>query len=81
MAVIEKIPQMTDTDLATLLTNAQRLVGSGTVAQRSAAGEVIPVVQGELAARRKARLDADREAAANAPPVRARPTAAKARRT
>lgn len=46
-----RVPGMDDKSLATLLSNAQRLAGEGTTQQKSAAADLIPIVEGELAKR------------------------------
>lgn len=58
----DKIPSMSDADLKTLRSNAERLVAHGAPAQVSAAGEIIPVIAAQIAAR----------LAANPPPAKKR---------
>lgn len=50
-SLAEKLPTMTDPDLATLRVNALRLVETGTVAQVRAADEILPLIQAEIAHR------------------------------
>lgn len=47
----EKLPTMTDPDLTTLRVNALRLVETGTAAQVTAADEIMPHIDAELARR------------------------------
>lgn len=47
----EKIPGMTDADLAALRSNAERLIEHGLPAQVAAASEIIPVIDSEAARR------------------------------
>jgi hypothetical protein len=43
---------MTDSDLSSLRSNAERLQRDGTVAQRSAAAAIMPAIEGEIESRR-----------------------------
>ncbi len=61
----DRVPQMTDDALATLNANALRLKDSGSVVQRTAAIELLPVIETELADRRAFKL-------ANPPPKKPR---------
>lgn len=47
----EKLPTMTDPDLVTLRANATRLIETGTVAQVTAADEILPLINAEVARR------------------------------
>ncbi len=51
MNMLERIPEMTDQELATLHGNAQRLESSGAPAQQKAAAEMLPAITAELAER------------------------------
>ena len=61
----DRVPQMTDDALATLNANALRLKEQGTVVQRTAASDLLPVIATELAERRAFKL-------ANPPPKKPR---------
>ncbi|MBI1212845.1 MAG: hypothetical protein GC190_15390 [Alphaproteobacteria bacterium] len=47
-----RVPEMADGALATLLANAQRMLTSGNAVQQAAAGDLIPVIETELAERK-----------------------------
>jgi hypothetical protein len=49
----DRVPLLDDKSLATLHTNALRLKDSGTTRQRSSAESLLPLIEGELAARRE----------------------------
>ena len=51
MSMSDRIPGMSDPDLATLHANAQRLEQSGAPAQQKAAAEMLPLIAAELAER------------------------------
>ena len=51
MNMLERIPEMTDQELATLHGNAQRLESAGAPAQQKAAAEMMPAITAELAER------------------------------
>jgi len=51
MSMIERIPGMDDASLANLHANAQRLHLSGSAQQQTAAADMLPAIQAELAAR------------------------------
>ena len=51
MNMLERIPEMTDQELATLHGNAQRLESAGAPAQQKAAAEMLPAINAELAER------------------------------
>lgn len=55
---LDKLPAMSDTDLANLFANATRLNSTGTTKQRSAASELLPALEAETAARVQAKVDA-----------------------
>jgi hypothetical protein len=63
----ERVPQMSDDALATLLGNARRLLETGSKQQQSSAANLIPVLEAELAARDavKAQAQAAKKAAAS----------------
>lgn len=46
-----RVPGMDDKSLETLLNNAQRLAAEGTKQQKTAAADLMPVIEGELAKR------------------------------
>lgn len=64
MDLLAKLPSMEDAALTVLHGNAERLEQTGTSAQRTAAAALIPAIEAELAARRAAKLNQAREAAA-----------------
>jgi len=55
MDLIEKLPGMTDDDLGTLMSNAERLVQTGTPKQQQAAQTMLPAIQAEALRRRDLR--------------------------
>jgi hypothetical protein len=61
----EMVPTMTDADLKSLRANAQRLTAAGSAAQASAAADIIPLIDAELA--RRAALPAAATARKRAP--------------
>lgn len=65
----ERVPQMSDDALSTLLSNARRLIDSGSKLQQNSATALIPVLEAELAARDavKAEAAAAKKAAARKP--------------
>lgn len=52
MDLIERLPGMTDDDLGTLVSNAERLAQTGTAKQQQAAQAMLPAIQTEVARRR-----------------------------
>lgn len=58
MDLVAKLPGMDDDRLAALHGNAKRLEQSGTKAQKSAAANLLPALETELASRRAAKLAA-----------------------
>lgn len=52
MPIDDRIPELTNAELATLLSNVERLAGSGTLTQRTEAERVLPLVRAELESRR-----------------------------
>jgi hypothetical protein len=72
MKVIEQIPAMTDTQLATLRSNAERLSKDGTAAQKTQAVSVLESVNAQIgvrnAAKREAMAERRAKAAAEKPP-------------
>jgi hypothetical protein len=83
MKVLEQIPAMTDTQLATLRSNAERLSKDGTSAQKTAAASVLESVNAQIgqrnAAKREAMAERRAKAAADKPP--ATPRAPRAKKT
>jgi DNA invertase Pin-like site-specific DNA recombinase len=61
MSLIEKLPAMTDVELATLKANADALAASGTDKQKNAAAALMPALEAELNVRRE-RAAAERAA-------------------
>ena len=51
MTIAERIPVLTDAELANLNANARRLSESGTPAQRSAASDLMPLIEAQIADR------------------------------
>ena len=51
MTIADRIPTLTDADLATLNANARRLSDSGTPAQQSAAADLLPLIEAQIADR------------------------------
>lgn len=47
----DMIPAMTDADLKSLRANAERLLGSGSVVQATAATDILPLIDAEAARR------------------------------
>lgn len=76
MTMIDRIPGLTDADLATLHGNARRLEMSSDVGRSKAAVDMLPVIEAELAQREAAKPK-------KAPPKRkpAAPKVAKAKKT
>lgn len=71
-SLADKIPSMSDADLKTLRANAERLVEHGAPAQVSAAGDIIPLIAEQQAARQAAKPAPARKKAA---PKKAKPAA------
>ncbi|MHB1218532.1 MAG: hypothetical protein ACYC1L_10090 [Alphaproteobacteria bacterium] len=61
MSLIEKLPAMTDIELATLKANADALAASGSDKQKNAAAALMPALEAELGVRRE-RAAAERAA-------------------
>ncbi len=74
MKVIEQIPGMSDAELATLRSNAERLAQSGTAAQKTAAASVLETVMAQIGVRNAAKREAlaERRAQAAAAPKKPR---------
>ncbi len=53
-----RVPQMADDALNSLLANARRLIDAGSKIQRAGAGDLIPVIEAELAERAAAKVAA-----------------------
>ncbi len=53
-----RVPQMADDALNSLLANARRLIETGSKIQRAGAGDLIPVIEAELAERAAAKAAA-----------------------
>ena len=70
MSLVEKLPAMTDAELATLKANADALAASGNDKQKLAVTALMPALEAELAVRRE-RAAAERAAKPKRkPPVR-----------
>jgi hypothetical protein len=73
MKVLEQIPAMTDSQLATLRSNAERLSKDGTAAQKTQAASVLESVNAQIgqrnAAKREALAERRAKAAADKPPA------------
>ena len=61
MSLLERIPTMSDEEVANLLANARRLLESGNDAQRVAAEGLLPALEEADTARRQVRLDRAKE--------------------
>jgi len=61
MSLLERIPTLSDEEVANLLANARRLVETGNDAQRAAAEGLLPALEEEDGARRQARVDRAKE--------------------
>jgi hypothetical protein len=72
MPMSDKLPGLTDPELATLRSNAVRLQESGTPKQRQAADDLLPAIDAELSERR---TRADARKPARAPRKRTAPAA------
>jgi hypothetical protein len=58
MTLIERIPTLSDEEVANLLANARRLKDEGDEKRRLQAAEILPALEGAFAERRAARLAA-----------------------
>lgn len=56
--MLDRIPTMSDSDLASLLANATRLSESGSAKQQSAANDLLPALTAETTSRREAKAAA-----------------------
>jgi hypothetical protein len=85
MKVLEQIPAMTDAELATLRSNAERLSKAGTAAQKQAAVSVLETVNAQIgqrnAAKREALAERRAQAAADKPATPKKPRKKKAAET
>ena len=83
MKVLEQIPAMTDAQLATLRSNAERLSKDGTAAQKAQAVSVLETVNAQIgqrnAAKREALAERRAQAAADKPPSAKKSRAKKAK--
>jgi hypothetical protein len=61
MSLLERIPAMSDEEVANLLANARRLLETGTDAQRVAAEGLLPALEEADTERRQVRLDRAKE--------------------
>lgn len=67
MTMIERIPAMTDAELASLRANAARLSTSGSAKQQTDAASLLPAIDEEMATRQQAKADAAAERRAARP--------------
>ena len=83
MKVLDQIPAMSDAELATLRSNAERLSKAGTAAQKAAAVSVLETVNAQIgqrnAAKREAMAERRAQAAAERPPTAKKPRTKKAK--
>ncbi len=73
MTLLEKVPTMSNDHLANLLTNARRMLVSGTAPQQAVAADVVSAAEAETATRRAVHLEelaAKRAAAPKKPSTR-----------
>ena len=75
MSIDERIPSLTDQELANLQSNALRLADSGSAKQKADADRLMPLIQAELAERR-ARAPAKKAAAPKKVATRKKPAKA-----
>ena len=76
MAIADKIPSLSNLELANLRDNARRLSETGTAQQKAAADELAPLIEAQLA-ERKARAPAKTKAARTpARPAKPKPASA-----
>lgn len=61
MSLLERIPDLSDEEVANLLANARRLLTEGDEKQRVAAEGLLPALETADAERRQARLDRAKE--------------------
>ena len=61
MSLLERIPELSDEEVANLLANARRLMEQGDEKQRVAAEGLLPALEAEDGERRQARLDRAKE--------------------
>jgi hypothetical protein len=62
VAIDDRIPQMSEPELANLQANANRLAASGTAAQKAEAQRILPLVTSALEASRVAKTAAQQKA-------------------
>ena len=60
MTIAERIPVLTDAELANLNANAKRLSETGTPAQRAAAADLMPLIEAQIADHQDVALVIDR---------------------
>ena len=61
MSLLERIPELSDEEVANLLANARRLVEHGDEKQRVAAEGLLPALEAEDGERRHARMERAKE--------------------
>ena len=61
MSLLDRIPMLSDEEVATLLANARRLAETGEEKQQLAAQALLPALEAADAERRQARLDLAKE--------------------
>jgi hypothetical protein len=57
MSLLDRIPTLSDEEVANLLANARRLAEQGDDKQQAAAAELLPALEGESNGRREARME------------------------
>ena len=61
MSLLERIPELSDEEVANLLANARRIMERGDEKQRAAAEGLLPALESEDGERRQARLERAKE--------------------
>lgn len=61
MSLLERIPELSDEEVANLLANARRIMERGDEKQRAAAEGLLPALEAEDSERRQARLERAKE--------------------
>lgn len=57
MSLLDRIPSLSDDEVANLLANARRLSETGDEKKQAAAAELLPALEAEYASRRDVRLE------------------------
>jgi hypothetical protein len=61
MSLLDRIPTLSDEEVANLLANARRLAEQGDDKQQAAAAELLPALEDESGRRREARMERAKE--------------------